>query len=52
MALPDIDRTCEDQDDEIADLETRIAQLKASLTELGRPVANREEGDGDQSMTG
>jgi len=50
MALPDIDRTCEDQEDEIEDLEAKIARLKASLAELGRPVV--EERDGDQSMTG
>lgn len=50
MALPDVDRTCEDQEDEIEDLEARIARLKASLGELGRPVA--EADDGDQSMTG
>jgi cell division septum initiation protein DivIVA len=52
MTLPDIDRTCEDQEDEIEDLETRIALLKASLSELGRPAATAQDGDGDQSMTG
>ena len=52
LVLPDIDRTCEDQEDEIEELETRIAQLKASLTELGRPTTQAEDGDGDQSMTG
>ncbi|CAO2656114.1 Nn.00g049170.m01.CDS01 [Neocucurbitaria sp. VM-36] len=52
LALPDIDRTCEDQEDEIEDLEARIARLKASLRELGRPSTEPEEGDGDQSMTG
>ncbi|CAN9117493.1 unnamed protein product [Alternaria alternata] len=51
-ALPDMDRTCEDQEDEIEDLEARIARLKASLNELGRPVAQAEDADGDQSMTG
>jgi cell division septum initiation protein DivIVA len=50
MALPDVDRSCEDQEEEIEDLEARIARLKASLRELGRPVAEAE--DGDQSMTG
>lgn len=50
MALPDIDRTCEDQEDEIEDLEARIARLKASLQELSRPA--NEGDDGDQSMTG
>lgn len=50
MILPDVDRTCEDQDEEIEDLKARIAHLKASLKELGRPVADTE--DGDQSMTG
>lgn len=48
--LPDIDRTCEDQEEEIEDLEARIARLKASLRGLGRPVADTE--DGDQSMAG
>lgn len=52
MALPDVDRTCEDQEEEIDDLEDRIASLKASLRELGRPTAAHEEEDGDQSMTG
>jgi hypothetical protein len=50
MALPDVERTCEDQEEEIDDLEARIARLRASLTELGRPVADAE--DGDQSMMG
>lgn len=51
MALPHIDRTCEDQEDEIQDLEERIAQLKASLKELGRPPTTDID-DGDQSMKG
>ena len=50
MALPEIDRTCEDQEEEIEDLEARIARLKASLRELGRPTETAE--DGDQRMTG
>lgn len=50
MALPEIDRTCEDQEEEIEDLELRIARLKASLQELGRPTDNTE--DRDQRMTG
>lgn len=50
MALPEIDRTCEDQEDEIEYLEARIARLKASLRELGRPTDTVE--DGDQRMTG
>jgi hypothetical protein len=50
MALPDVDRSCEDQEEEIEDLEARIAILKSSLKELGRPAAGPE--DGDQSMTG
>ncbi|KAJ4365660.1 hypothetical protein N0V83_008280 [Neocucurbitaria cava] len=49
LALPDIDRTCEDQEDEIEHLEARIARLKASLRELGRPSAEAEDQDGDQS---
>ncbi|KAH7378757.1 RNA polymerase II transcription mediator complex subunit 9-domain-containing protein [Pyrenochaeta sp. MPI-SDFR-AT-0127] len=51
MALPDIDRTCEDQEDEIEDLEARIARSKASLRELGRPALEAEPEDGDQSHT-
>lgn len=50
LALPDIDRTCEDQQDEIEYLEERIAKLKASLQQLAQPC--REAEDGDQSMTG
>ncbi|KAF2033288.1 hypothetical protein EK21DRAFT_98297 [Setomelanomma holmii] len=48
LALPDVDRTCEDQEEEIEDLEERIARLKASLRQLGRPVTDTE--DGDQSV--
>ncbi|KAJ4338005.1 hypothetical protein N0V95_008178 [Ascochyta clinopodiicola] len=50
MALPELDRTCEDQEEEIEDLEARIARLKASLRELGRPTDTAE--DRDQRMTG
>ncbi|KAF2868867.1 RNA polymerase II transcription mediator complex subunit 9-domain-containing protein [Massariosphaeria phaeospora] len=50
MALPDIGRTLEDQQEEIEDLQARIARLKASLRELGQPPGESE--DGDQSMTG
>jgi len=54
LALPEMDRTCEDQQDELEDLEARIAGLKAALSELGRPTsqAEHDHGDGDQSMTG
>lgn len=54
MALPDIERTCEDQQDEIAHLEARIESLRASLRRLGQPTADQPDGqdDGDQSMTG
>lgn len=53
MALPDIDRTLEDQQDEIAYLEERIETLRASLRRLGQPTGQPEEQeDGDQSMTG
>ncbi|EAT76871.2 mediator of RNA polymerase II transcription subunit 9 [Parastagonospora nodorum] len=48
MALPDVDRTCEDQEEEIEDLEARITSLKTFLKELGRPAADPE--DGDQSF--
>ncbi|KAF2444296.1 hypothetical protein P171DRAFT_485751 [Karstenula rhodostoma CBS 690.94] len=50
MALPDIHRSTEDQQDEIEFLETRNAQLKAALQELGKPSYEAE--DVDQSMTG
>lgn len=49
MALPDMDRTCEDQQEEIEYLEARIARQKAALQGLGQPEA---EADGDHSMTG
>ncbi|KAF2130111.1 hypothetical protein P153DRAFT_289447 [Dothidotthia symphoricarpi CBS 119687] len=49
MALPDIDRTCEDQQEEIEELELRITRLKASLRELGRPTDELEEGDQSQT---
>lgn len=52
MSLPDIDRSLQDQQDEIEDLEARIAQLRASLRELGQSAAPVEDGDGDQSMAG
>ncbi|KAJ4984088.1 hypothetical protein SVAN01_10444 [Stagonosporopsis vannaccii] len=45
MALPEIDRTCEDQEEEIEDLEARIVRLKASLRELGRPTETTDDGD-------
>lgn len=51
MALPDIDRTCEDQEEEIEDLEARIARLKETLSQLGKPAAATDD-DGDQSMAG
>jgi hypothetical protein len=50
VALPEVDRTCDDQEEEIEELEARIGKLKASLRELGRPSADAE--DTDQSMTG
>jgi len=50
MSLPEIDRTCEDQEEEIEDLAARIARLKASLRELGRPAETTE--DRDTRMTG
>lgn len=61
LSLPDIERTCEDQEDEIAYLEARIETLKAALRRLGQPASlpALEEGGGgggdstgDQSMTG
>lgn len=50
MAMPDIDRSVEDQQDEIDFLEARIAKLKAALQDLGNPSKGAE--DPDQSMTG
>lgn len=50
MALPDIDRSIEDQQDEIDFLEARIAKLKAALQALGKPPQESEHVD--QSMTG
>lgn len=42
MALPEMDRTCEDQEDEIEDLEARIARLHASLRALAQPADTTE----------
>jgi predicted RNase H-like nuclease (RuvC/YqgF family) len=39
LALPDIDRTCEDQQEEIDDLEEKIASLKKVLRGLGQPFS-------------
>lgn len=50
MELPDIDRTIEDQQEEIEYLEARIAKLKATLQGLGQPAS--EAADEDTSMTG
>lgn len=50
MQLPDMDRTCDDQSEEIEDLEARIASLKATLRDLGRPSTDAD--DRDTSMTG
>ncbi|PVH97726.1 hypothetical protein DM02DRAFT_74541 [Periconia macrospinosa] len=62
LSLPGIERTCEDQQDEIAYLETRIETLRAALTRLGQPAspsaaAEQQDGgggggSGDQSHTG
>jgi hypothetical protein len=49
MALPDIDRTCEDQQEEIEYLEARITRQKAALQGLGRLALDQH---GDHSMTG
>lgn len=50
MALPDIDRSLDDQQEEIEDLEERITRLKAALQGLGKPSTEAE--DEDTSMTG
>lgn len=50
MALPDIDRTIEDQEDEIQYLEARITELRSALQRLGQPSTPAE--DEDTSMTG
>ncbi|KAH8727088.1 hypothetical protein GQ44DRAFT_704505 [Phaeosphaeriaceae sp. PMI808] len=50
LALPDVDRTCEDQEEEIEYLEASITRLKASLRELAQPPTDLE--DQDQSMVG
>lgn len=49
MALPDIDRTTEDQEKEIEYLEARIAKHTAALHGLGKLTV---EENGDTSMTG
>ncbi|KAF2278290.1 uncharacterized protein EI97DRAFT_440788 [Westerdykella ornata] len=46
MPLPDMDRTIEDQEEEIQYLEARIARLKSALQALGHAHAE------DTSMTG
>lgn len=46
MPLPDMDRTIEDQDEEIKHLEARITRLKTMLQALGQGQAE------DTSMTG
>lgn len=51
MALPDIERSLEDQDEEIAELEGRIEMLKGRLRELGRERDERVENE-DTSMLG
>ncbi|KAF2705601.1 hypothetical protein K504DRAFT_506006 [Pleomassaria siparia CBS 279.74] len=50
MALPDIDRTCEDQQEEIEDLEARIARQKAALQGLGQPPVEKADEE-DHSST-
>jgi hypothetical protein len=52
MALPDMDRSLEDQQEEMADLEAHIARLKATLHGLGQPTNGRFDQDEDSSMTG
>ena len=50
LALPDVDRSTEDQEDEIEDLEARIARLTVALQKLGHPAGGAE--NEDTSMTG
>ncbi|KAF1973435.1 hypothetical protein BU23DRAFT_426709, partial [Bimuria novae-zelandiae CBS 107.79] len=45
MAMLDIDRSIEDQQDEIEFLETRIAKLKAALQELADPPQEAADAD-------
>ncbi|KAF2266149.1 hypothetical protein CC78DRAFT_160247 [Lojkania enalia] len=55
LALPDMDRSCEDQQEEIDYLEARIARMKATLQGLGasdNPSGEAADEDEDQSMMG
>ncbi|KAF1993290.1 hypothetical protein P154DRAFT_82017 [Amniculicola lignicola CBS 123094] len=49
QALPGIERTCEDQDEEMRELEERIRALKEVLGKMGTVNRGRDE---DQTMTG
>ncbi|KAF2641632.1 hypothetical protein P280DRAFT_489966 [Massarina eburnea CBS 473.64] len=51
LDLPDIDRTCEDQEDEIEFLEARIAKLKVSLQRLGQQRKPDADADADGRHT-
>jgi hypothetical protein len=52
MALPDIDRSVQDQHEEIEDLEATIASLKGALRGLAQLQAEEGASGGDTSMKG
>lgn len=52
MVLPDIDRSVEDQQEEMEHLERNIAELKTALRNLGQLHKQAEATGGDASMTG
>lgn len=52
-SLPDVDRTIEDQEDEIRELKRKIAGLRGLMRELGRRAGERiEEADGEEGAGG
>jgi hypothetical protein len=44
--MPDVERTVEEQDEEISELETRVERQKAMLRKLGVNLDAQEGGDG------
>lgn len=46
LGLPDVDRTCEEQQEEINELEERVARLKGILKGLGGEGVEGEDMEG------
>ena len=50
--LPDVDRTTEEQDDEIEELVARIASLRGVIADFGRRAGMQQTVEGDRMDVG